>query len=84
MERSLKHDVIIVRSKKEVSTSAVCSYFLVFLCLSVSVLMFFFVIFNDVIIVRTKTEVSTSAVCSYFLVLLCLSVSVLVCFCNLQ
>ena len=62
MERSLKHDVIIVRSKKEVSTSAVCSYFLVLLCLSVSLLMFFFVIFNDVIIVRTKTEVSTSAV----------------------
>ena len=41
MERSLKHDVIIVRSKKEVSTSAVCSYFLVLLCLSVCVLVCF-------------------------------------------
>ena len=41
MERSLKHDVIIVRSKTEVSTSAVCSYFLVLLCLSVSVLVCF-------------------------------------------
>ena len=37
MERSLKHDVIIVRAKKEASTSAVCSCFIVFLCLSVSV-----------------------------------------------
>ena len=41
MERSLKHDVIIVRSKKEASTSAVCSYSPVFLCLSVSVLVCF-------------------------------------------
>ena len=41
MERSLKHDVIIVRSKKEVSTSAMCSYFFVLLCFSVSVLVCF-------------------------------------------